>query len=366
MKILYIITGLALGGAERITVDLANEMAIRGHDVLIVYLNGENVFQNQIQHSICVKKILVTKEPINFMKSLIKARRVLKRFRPDVVHAQMFHANVFARLLRCIVSIPLLICTEHSKNIESNVRMVIYQITDFLSNVNTNVSQEATEYFIEKNAFSASKSCFVYNGINLKYFKKITNKKSYIREKYGIAEDDFVFLNVGRLVLAKDHINLLNAFLTFHAKYKKGRLLIVGNGPLLHILETYVAKEDLTECVLFAGAHDNVLDFYNAADCFVLSSSWEGFGLVLAEAMGCELPVISTNAGGCAEVVGDSDFIVPTNSSNALASKMEEIFALPIEKRMLIGKNNRVKVEKFDISNIATQWLRIYEFGIPI
>ncbi|MFK2394546.1 hypothetical protein ACIXOK_00845 [Bacteroides fragilis] len=55
----------------------------------------------------------------------------MKKFRPDVVHAQMFHANIFARFLRFFYKIPLLICTEHSKNIESKIRMRLYQITDF-------------------------------------------------------------------------------------------------------------------------------------------------------------------------------------------------------------------------------------------
>lgn len=65
--------------------------------------------------------------------------------------------------------------------------------------------------------------------------------------------------------------------------------------------------------VIFAGAHIHIEDYYSAADCFVLSSAWEGFGLVLAEAMAANLPVLTTDAGGCAEVVDDYEYVVPTH-----------------------------------------------------
>ena len=119
MNILYIITGLGIGGAEKVTVDLANLMQDKGNNVAILYLYGDNQYTSLIYKSIFVKGLSMSKTPKSFYLSLIKAREILKKFRPDVVHAQMFHANIFARFLRFFYKIPLLICTEHSKNIVS-------------------------------------------------------------------------------------------------------------------------------------------------------------------------------------------------------------------------------------------------------
>jgi glycosyltransferase involved in cell wall biosynthesis len=108
--------------------------------------------------------------------------------------------------------------------------MFIYRITDFLLDFNSNVSESATNYFVEKKTFSKSKSLTVYNGIDLSKFKINYIARKDMREQYNVREKEFVFLNVGRLTLQKDHENLLKAF-SFLIKYGlKAKLMIVGSG----------------------------------------------------------------------------------------------------------------------------------------
>lgn len=103
---------------------------------------------------------------------------------------------------------------------------------------------------------------------------------------------------------------------------------------------------------------------YNAADCFVLSSAWEGFGIVLAEAMACGLPVITTDAGGCAEVVQNDFFVVPIRNSDLLTSKMSYICNLPKPERQRISDKNRILAHKFDLERIWNQWEQIYRSSL--
>lgn len=102
-------------------------------------------------------------------------------------------------------------------------------------------------------------------------------------------------------------------------------MVIVGEGPLRDNLCNYINNLDIRENVILAGFHSNVSEYYNAADCFVLSSLWEGFGIVLAEAMSCGLPVITTDAGGCREVVEDSRFVISLQNPQEITLKMKEI-----------------------------------------
>ena len=97
------------------------------------------------------------KSIFGFCKSYKKAISILLDFRPDIVHANMFHAIVFSRLLRLRIKIPKLISTEHSNNYHGNIRKLVEKYTDFLSDLNTNVSEQATAYFIQKGLFSAKK-----------------------------------------------------------------------------------------------------------------------------------------------------------------------------------------------------------------
>lgn len=115
MKILYVITGLGLGGAEKVVCDLADQMVKNGHTVKIAYLTGGKLVTPK---SSDIEIIYLALNGINsFISASVKYRKLLKKFQPDVVHAHMVHANIFARLCRFFVKIPRLICTAHSNKI---------------------------------------------------------------------------------------------------------------------------------------------------------------------------------------------------------------------------------------------------------
>lgn len=364
MKILYCITGLGIGGAEAITIDIANRMVIRGHQVALMYLTGENKQEERLDKQVQVISIGMTKTPIGLQKALRKAHQFIHDWCPDVVHGQMVHANLFCRILRLHCKMPLLICTEHSKNIEGRFRMTMYRFTDFLSDVNTNVSEEATRFFIQQKAFSVRKSLTVYNGIDLRKFVACPEKRGIIRQQYGIGKGDFLFLNVGRLMPAKDQRNLISAFHGVVMKYPAVKLLIVGEGELREELEEHISHLKLEQQVILAGSQQLVEEYYNAADCFVLSSAWEGFGIVLVEAMACGLPVIATDSGGCAEVVDDAEYMIKPRDSGALSLKMKQVYEMSKAEREILGQTNREKALRFDIDQTCQQWLDIYENGV--
>jgi glycosyltransferase involved in cell wall biosynthesis len=316
VNIAYIITGLGIGGAEGVTIDIANRVSRLGNNVIIFYLVGENLHKSDIDAFIKTYALNMKRTPWSFLGAIFRSRKILKSFSRDVVHGQMFHANIFARILKVFCKIPKLISTEHNICIGNNFRMLIYRITDFLSDLNSNVSESATKYFIKRKAFSKSKSLTVYNDIDLSKFKFNVIARKEIRKQYNIEEKEFAFLNVGRLTLQKDHKNLPRAFSFLIKAGSKAKLIIVGSGELLNELKEFACEEKISEYVIFTAAQNNIEDYYSAADCFVLSSSWEGFGIVLVEAMSVGLPVITTEAGGaCREILQNDSFIVPVKTA---------------------------------------------------
>jgi UDP-N-acetylglucosamine:LPS N-acetylglucosamine transferase len=148
MNIAYIITGLGIGGAERVTIDIAKHISRFGNNVIILYLSGENLHKTDIDASIKTYALNMKKTPWSFLGAVFRSRKILKSFSPHVVHGQMFHANIFARILKVFCKISKLISTEHTICIGSIFRRLVYRFTDFLSDLNSNVSESATKYFI--------------------------------------------------------------------------------------------------------------------------------------------------------------------------------------------------------------------------
>lgn len=365
MKILLFITGLGMGGAERQVCDLADQYASMGHQVLLISLAGELVNKPKSSE---VKVVLLNmkKNPYVFIQTYIKARQLIIGFKPDVVHSHMVHANLFARLLRLSVFIPKLICTSHSSNEGGKLRMLAYRFTDSLCDLNTNVSQEAVNSSVEQGATTADRIIAIHNGIDTSRFIFNRTARVRLRNELGLDDATCLLLAVGRLTAAKDYPNLLIAYELLLKQGCDVHLVIIGSGEEQPMLSTMVMAQGLTERVSFLGLRYDVSDWMSAADVFVLSSAWEGFGLVIAEAMASERVVVATDCGGVKEVIGDAGFLVPPRNSEKLAFALARALQLPPEEKLKIGISARKRVsDKYSLFSVCDKWVNIYR-GIPV
>ncbi|MGL4601026.1 MAG: glycosyltransferase [Plesiomonas sp.] len=358
-KILLVITGLGMGGAEKQVCDLADVFSKDGHSVMLLSLAGDTI-NRPTSLDIPVVELHMNKSILGFYSAYYSAIKIINQFQPDIVHSHMVHANIFCRLLRCSVRIPSLICTAHSTNEGGKFRMFLYKITDWLANISTNVSKEAVDSFILAGAVKKSKIIPVYNGINVEKFKPNSEKRVALRRSLNIKENTRLLLSVGRLVQAKDYFNLLYAFEKLRS-LEMIHLAIIGDGELLDELQALTVKLKIDKQVHFLGLRRDVADWMSAADVFVLSSAWEGFGLVVAEAMACERVVVATDCGGVREVVGDAGFLVPPKDSVKLAQAIYSALQLSIEDASALGKAARQRIESYySLSSVSQRWLRIY------
>lgn len=136
------------------------------------------------------------------------------------------------------------------------------------------------------------------NGVDTERFKPDPVARAALRSSEGLDEQDELILAVGRLVEAKDYQNLLHAFSILSESRPKAKLWIVGDGPQNQFLADLSGSLGLDHAVKFLGVRSDVDKIYNAADLYVLSSAWEGFGLVVAESMATEKLVVATDCGG--------------------------------------------------------------------
>src|SRR5690554_5778032 len=146
MRILLVITGLGVGGAERLVTALADHYGSLGHEVALAYFHGE-VELEPSNDRVRLVNLQMTRTPLGVISAAWRLRKLILEFRPDVVNTHLVHANILSRVLRLITPIPKLVTSAHNTFEGGQLRMLGYRLTNCLANASTNVSQEAVEAF---------------------------------------------------------------------------------------------------------------------------------------------------------------------------------------------------------------------------
>jgi glycosyltransferase involved in cell wall biosynthesis len=360
MRIVYVLTSLGMGGAERQVLALAARMPERGHSVAIMVLRPR--LSEEWATAQDVIHLDMRRNPISVLAGMARARRFLKEFRPDVIHSHSFHANIIARLVK--LSVPArVISTIHNVYEGGRHRMIAYRLTDFLSVRTTAVSTAAAERFVRLKAVPKPKCLVVTNGIDTAAFAPNPEQRVDMRATMS-AEEDFIWVTAGRIAPAKDIPNLLRAFARVSAAHRSARLWIAGAGEPIPEQETAGATKDSAAqgSVHWLGLRRDLSALLDAADGFVLASAWEGMPLVVGEAMAMEKPVVATDVGGVRELVGDAGVLVPSGDSKALAEAMIALMQTRAEDRQKLGRAARSRIAtEFSIDARADQWEQLYQ-----
>lgn len=361
MKILLVITGLGRGGAERQVCDLADRFTALGHEVRILYLIGEALIRPK-SSTVSVVALGLEYRIGSLAGTTVRLCRAIRAFAPDIVHSHMVHANLLTRLARLFVSMPKLICTAHNANEGGRLRMLLYRLSAPLADHSTNVSQEAVDAFIAKGATAEGKMSVMYNGIDTKRFKCNTELRFQTRLALGVQASDPVLLCVGRLDMQKNYPMMLYAFAKALRTQGNLQLYIAGEGPLHGELEQLCRTLRIEHRVRFLGFRTDTHALMCAADLFCLSSDFEGFGLVIAEAMACELPVVATDCGGVKEVLGGFGLLSKIGDAEAFAQNILHALGLSEEAKHALTSQTASRARThFDIDRIAQAWIRLYE-----
>jgi glycosyltransferase involved in cell wall biosynthesis len=361
LRILFLLTSLAYGGAETQVVRLAIRLKLRGWEVAVASLMPPKAYVEDLEAAGIPVFSLGIRRKLPDPRPVLRLVQIIRKWRPDIVHSHMVHANLLARIVRFLAPIPVLICSARSIDEGSRFREILYRLTDSLCDLTTQVSHAGLERYVRVGAVPRHKIRYIPNGVDTERFKPNLEDRLKFRKELGV--EGFVWLAVGRFDPPKDYPSMLQAFARVVHKHSNTILLIAGDGPLRKTMENLARELGIEKRTKFLGIRRDIPQLMNAADAYVMSSSWEGMPNVLLEASATGLPIVATDVGGNREIVldGVTGFLVPPRNPEALARAMLRIMDLSDEERKEMGKRARKHIEvKFNLDRVVDLWEILY------
>lgn len=367
-SVTFVSTALTYGGAEQQVVALAAGFAERGWETRVVSMVTPDAHVERLEQAGVALHSLDMRPGVPDPRAVVRLAGWLRRWRPDVVHGHMLHANLLTRVTRPLAPTPVLVSTAHNtyegRRRDDRPGWVerAYRATDRLCDLTTNVSHVAVKRYIDVGAVPRERIRWVPNGIDTGQFRPDPDARTRVRAALGLG-DHFTLLAVGRFETQKDHSGMLRAFAEFVHHRPKSVLLLVGQGPLEGAVREEIEALGLGKAVRLLGVRDDVPELMNAADTYVMSSRWEGLPIVLLEASAIGLPIVATTVGGNAEIVEDgvSGFLVPPGRPDELAQVLERLAGLSDGERAGLGTAGRARIQReYGIEHVLDVWNSIY------
>ncbi len=373
MKLIYIAPMLnPVGGLERTLTDKANYLVAKGHEVMfLTYKQGnEKVFYNLDQrvrqcdidcHLFTIYRLPLYARLKKYfsLRSQFRERmrKVLAEFRPDVIVITIPNTEDFISDMIAVAD---------------NVRVVI---ECHLASAYHNVGKPSTERLLTMlfppiKAIRKADLLIALTERDANYWRQrhvsnvlvIPNPLTYYNDQLTtIGKKDNRIIAVGRLFEQKRFDRLIEAFSIIATKYPTWKLNIFGEGPLWDKLQSQIRQLGLTERISIDKPTKEILLEYMRSRFFVLSSDFEGFGLVIIEAMSCGIPVVSTDCPcGPSEIIQDGETgLLSKLDSKDLADKMEWMITHD-EELTTFGTNAHKAAARYRQEIIMPEWEHAY------
>jgi len=283
--------------------------------------------------------------------------RAVRAARPDLLHAHLVHADVYGAMASTLTGVPL-VSTRHN---DDRYLLGPFRHVDrlFARRARRVIAiSDAVRRFLVAAGHPAEKIETVHYGLD----QPSRAPSEVTPAAAGVPPHAPLVLAIGRLTEQKDHPTLLRAFGIAKERSPDAVLAILGIGPLERETRALAAELGL-EDALFMPGRVETRDWLERASVFAHSSRWEGFGIVLLEAMLAGLPVVATRVSAVPEVVADGEtgLLVEPGDFQGLATALDSLLSDPARARAM-GEAGRARaLERFSVARMAERTVEVYE-----
>jgi glycosyltransferase involved in cell wall biosynthesis len=356
-RVLYLITELETGGAQTALAGLVLNLDRSRFQPLAVCLYGaEATAQQLLAGGVPVRNLNMRNKAD--VGAVIQLWRLLRRERPVILHAFLFHANLLARVVGRLSGVPIIVTSERTMGMESRARYVVNRLTAPLADRVTAVSPAVRDFVVQHVGIPASKVLVIPNGVDVARF---TDVRPVARAAWGLPSAGPLIGAVMRLEPVKGGETLVRAMAAL--RMAGAHAVVVGDGPQREAWESLADALGVGERTHFVGYQANVPAWLAACDVFVLPSDWEGMPNAALEAMAAGRPAVATAVGGTPDVVldGVTGLLVPPRDPAALAQAIQSLLDDPVRARAM-GVAGRQRVEQyFSLAAVVAQTVALYD-----
>ena len=282
------------------------------------------------------------------VRLLWKLRNYMARHQFHIVHTHLIHADLYGTLAAKFAAVPVIISSRHNDDKFRRSRGVIY-LNKILAHWHDRViviSHWIGKFLQEVEGIPPRKIVPIHYGLQPETLAAQADT-SYVRREFQIPDQTPVIGTIGRLTEQKGHIYLLRAITQVRKYFPDIRVLLVGDGELRKELEQQTYSLGIATNVIFTGYRTDAARLLSGFDFLVFPSLWEGFGLILLEAMALKKAIVASRVSAIPESVldGETGLLVPPKDPERLAQAMLTLLRDPDLARNM-GENGYTRLQK--------------------
>lgn len=359
IKILFITNALEVGGAEKFLLDLIKHLDRASFEPSLATVIGGGSLEPNFQ-ALNLPIYIHGRQRWRYLgglKQFWQLYKLIKKIKPDIVHTQLFAADLWGRLAASLAGVKLIITTEQNVNLDQSwLRETLKKLTYRLTTKVVAISTAVKNYAIKRYGVSPEKIEIIPNDVDLITWEKrlatAPIKKS----------DKKILITTGRLVPQKGQKYLLEAMAQLPQK-NDCELWLVGGGPLKEALENQAKDLGLEKIVKFLGTRHDVPELLAQADLFVFSSVFEGLGIAVLEAAIAKLPLVASKIDGILDIIQDkqSGLLVEPKNPTALAQAIATLLNNPEQAQKMADQAYTYVKNNFDIKVIVEKYQKLFK-----
>jgi glycosyltransferase involved in cell wall biosynthesis len=359
--VLQLITRLPVGGAERLIADTVRKLDRSRYDPVVCCIQARGEMATEIERSgvpvICIERMQSKRfdwGAVGVLERLLASERIA------LVHAHLYHANLYGRLACLRAGVPAVVSVHNTYTAPKLHRRLINRFLARSTKRVIAVSEDIKRDLMRHDGIPAERIVVIANGVD---FERLSSSltRAQARQRLGIAETTLALGCVARLEEQKGHRFLLEAM--SQLRDLPVRLFLIGDGRLRADLEQRAASLGVADAVRFLGLRSDVPAILPALDLYAMPSLWEGLSIALLEAMAAGLPVVATDVGGVRQVLGEEQCGVRVSPGNAgeLAQAIRALAASPGRRAALGAHARRRALERFSLDATLAALTAVYE-----
>ncbi len=366
VKVLYFVDRMLRGGIQSLVIDWVSRFDKEKIHVDFLLLDDGNKYEleetlKKLGCNVYKLEGIWIRRPIDFIKISKSLNKFFKEHNDyKVVHLHSTSKNYIILKYAQKYGVPVRIAHSHALDFQSNskVKKIVGSILKPKLIKYTNYffacSEPAGEWLFGNNIIKSNKFKVISNAIDYNRFKFSKSTRNDFRKELGYSNNDIVLGHVGRFTESKNHKFIINVFYNLHKKNNNYKLLLIGTGYLENSIRDKVHQLGIEKNVMFLGYKENVNDYMQAMDIFIMPSIYEGLGLALVEAQASGLPCIATK--------GTIPFIVKINNNFKFVSLDLNLWINAINNVKLERVNSKENMKKsgYDIEDVIKELEEFY------